>query len=135
MAFVPGYSQGATFQLDGAGGATTLKIKSWSWAEHVERLITTHTSSAGVQACLAGILDGDGNVTACIDAAALPNAAAPGIVAGAKGTITFAVGASTPWSIHVMVTKNHHQSNVNGLVEFDVDVALDSTSGSYIRPT
>lgn len=135
MAYVPGYSQGATWQTDGAGGATTLNITDWSWEEMVNKLVTTHSGSGGIAACIAGIFDGDGNVQANIDAAALPCAAAPGIRAGAKGTITYAVGGSTPFSIHCMITKVPWKSAVNGLVSYSFQVALDSTTGSYTRPT
>lgn len=135
MAFQAGFNKGATFQLDGAGGATTLNITGWSHDDMGDVLETTHTGSGGQQAFIAGILRGNGNVTANVDAAALPNATAPGVVFGAKGTLTLAVGGSTPWSVHVIVEKVHWQSVVNGLVSYNFDYKSDSTSGSYTRPT
>src|ERR1041384_805735 len=134
MAFRQGYDLGATFKLDGAGTATTLNITAWSWAEEVMKLVTTHTGSAGIQAVLAGILDGEGSVEANVDIAALPNAAAPGIIAGAKGTITFNTGTSVVYSIHVMVTQVPWKSSVNGLLQYSFNVTLDSTTGTYVRP-
>jgi hypothetical protein len=135
MAFQPGYSRGNTFQLDGAGSPTTLKVTGWNLNDTVDVLDVTHSESSGQQALLAGILRGEGNVTANVDAAALPNATAPGLVAGAKGTLTANVGGSTPWSIHCMVTAVHWASVVNGLVTYNFDWKSDSLSGSYTRPT
>lgn len=135
MAYVPGYDKAATFQLDGAGSATTLAIRSWSWAENVQKLVTTHTGTSGKAACIAGVLDGEGDVEANLDAAALPCATAPGIKAGAKGSITFAVGGSTTWIIHVMVTRVNWRSAVDALVTYSFSVALDYTTTTYTYPT
>jgi len=135
MAYKPGYARAVTFQLDGAMGATTIKVTATSWDEHIEPLISTHTGSGGIQERLAGILDGEGDVQANVDGAALPNAAAPGIVAGAKGTLTYDVGGTTPFTIHVLIQKVHWASVVNGLMTYSFHALLDNTSGTYTRPT
>lgn len=136
MAYTAGYSQGCTFLIDGGGGgAVTLNVTGHSWEEQVADLKTTNTGSSGKATRIAGVLDGFGNVSANVDAAALVNAASPGVVAGAKGVLTFAIGGATPISVHCMVTKLRWQSSVDGLVQYNFDVALDNTSGSYTRPT
>ena len=137
MAYVPGYSQGVTFQLSGANTATTLKVTGHTWMEKVQDLITTHTGSGGIQERIAGVLDGEGTVDANVDAADLVHDTAPGVRAGAKGTITHAVGSSQPFTIKVMVTELMFKSVVNGLVTYSFKTALDNTSGSsaYTRAT
>lgn len=132
MEFTPGYNKAVTFKVDGAGSATTLKVTDWSWEEQVNALVTTHTGSGGKATRIAGVLDGDGTVTANVDIDALPNATAPGIVAGAKATITYSFGTATPWSAHVLVTKVNYRSQVGGLLTYNFNVALDD-DGSYTR--
>ena len=131
MAYQAGFDKGVSFQRDGAG-SVVLNIQEWTWAEEVMKLVITHSGSQGVQAVIAGILSGEGNVQANVDAAALPSGAA-GIRAGVKGTIVMATGAGTPFSIHVMIVKVNWRSIVTGLVTYNFDVTLDSTSGSYIH--
>lgn len=133
--FVAGYNKGVTFQLSGAGGATTLLVKSWSWDEAVEKLDVTHTGTTGIQAVIAGILRGDGTVEANVDITALPNATPPTIIPGSKGTITFNVGSSTPHSCPVMVAKVHWASAVDGVVNYSFDTTLDYLTGTYTRAT
>lgn len=134
MAFQAGYDKGCVFNLDG-GSNTTLNIRAWSWNEQVNKLVTTHTGSAGIAACIAGVLDGDGTIEANVDAAALPNNTAPGIVPGAKAVIRPAVGSSNNWAIHVMVVSVNWKSAVDGLVTYSANVALDSTTNTYTRPS
>lgn len=134
MAFVAGYDKGVTFTLDG-GSLVTLKVTGWNQEDGGDILETTHTGSSGSDAYIAGISRCPGNVTANVDAAALPNAASPGITFGAKGTITCNVGSSSPWSVHVVIEKVHWSSTVAGLVSFNFDYKSDSTSGSRTRPS
>lgn len=135
MAYQAGYDKGATFSVDGGGGAVTLNITSHSWGEEVQKLVTTHSGTGGKACCIAGVLDGDGQIEANIDPTALPNATSPGIVAGAKGVIALDVGSSSDWSIHVMITRVNWRSVVNGLVTYSFNYALDNTSGTYTRPS
>jgi hypothetical protein len=135
VAFQAGYDKGVTFDLDPAGSPATLQVTGWTVEDGGDVLETTHTGSGGNDAYIAGISRVPGNVTANVDAAALPNAASPGVVFGAKGTLTCAVGGSTPWSIHIMISKVHWASTVNGLVTYNFDYVSDSTSGSRTRPT
>jgi hypothetical protein len=129
MAFtaVTGAANGAAFTLD-AGGTTTLAIEAWTWAEQVEKIITTHSQSGGLEAVIAGIGSGDGNVRASLD---LTNFPWVRIRAGAKGTITLTVvnqnSILKTISLHVMVTKLNLESEVAGKVTYDFDVCLDSS--------
>jgi hypothetical protein len=134
MAYRAGYDLGVTFQLEGAGGATSLAITSWSWSERVRELMTTHTGSSGREAMIAGVLSGEGTVEANVDIAALPVAAAPGIIAGAKGAIVFDTGTTTDWTVHVMVTQLNFKSSVDGLLTYNFNVKFDSTINTYTRP-
>jgi hypothetical protein len=133
MAKVPGYDKSPTWKTDGAILATTLAVVSSDWTEKVRVLDTTDTG--GAEACIAGVLGGTGRVEANIDAAALPNAAAPGIVAGAKGTLTFPVGGATPYSVHCMIVETGPRIPALGLVTYHFSVQLDNTSGAYTRAT
>lgn len=130
MAFVAGFSNPATFQLVGAGSATTLAITGWTGSEEVQRLITTHSGTGGLQACLAGIYDFTANVTANYDLAAFPHATPPTIKAGAKGTVTLSTGtgANNKFTLGVLITKVNYASPVNGLVNYNFDVGLDATT-------
>ena len=130
MAFVAGFSNPVTFQAVGAGAATTLNITGWTGGEEVVRLITTHSGSLGLQASLAGIYDFLANVTANYDLAAFPHTIPPNIRAGVKGTITLSTGtgATTKFTMGVLITKVNYASPVNGLVNYNFDVGLDSST-------
>jgi hypothetical protein len=131
-AAVPGYSMSPTFKVDG-GAFVTLNVVSSNWTEKVVKLVTTDTGTAGLAACIAGVLDGDGQVEANVSSSALYCAASPGIVAGAKGTITFPIGGATPFSIHVMIVEVGPRIPALGLVTYHFSVALDGTTGTYTR--
>lgn len=133
MAFTAGFNQSVTFTLDGQGQARTLKVRSHSWEEQVARLVTTHSESGGTASAVAGVLDGRGNVTAFVDSADLPQAGVNAVTAGAKGTITFEFATANALSAHVMIEKVNWTSEVEGLVAWNFDCSIDSTTGSYSR--
>jgi len=135
MSYTPtaAHSLAVTFKLDGAMAATTLLVKNTTWDEKVAKLITTHSGSGGKEAVIAGILSGDGTVEANVDTTVMPQAAAPGIVAGAKGTLTWDNGGVTPWSIHVMITQINWRGPVDGLLTYNFNCCMDSSSGAYVR--
>jgi hypothetical protein len=110
-----------------------MKIKSTSWDEHIEKLIVTHTQSGGVQGWIAGILDGEGHVDANIDASLVPPNFA--LVAGIQGIAVWGIGSANAFQLPVGVTKVHYQSAVAGLVEYSFDIALNSETGVYVRPS
>jgi hypothetical protein len=132
MAFVAGYSNPVTYDPTGVTGVQTLQITGWTASEEVQRLITTHSGSGGLQTCIRGVYDLTGNVTANYDAAARPHAT-PEIRAGNTGTITFATstGVNDKFSLSVLIVKVNYVSAVNGLVQYNFDVALDAGSITY----
>lgn len=121
----PGYNKSITLF------GISLKIRSSTWDEAIEKLIVTHSQSGGVQGWMAGILDGNGTVQACVDAGAVP----PGysIVAGAMGAMLYTLGSALPFIIPVGVVHVHYQTAVNTLVEYAFDVAINSEQGAYTR--
>ncbi len=135
MAFIAGYSQGATWQATGQGAPTTLNITAWSWEESVAVLDVTHSGTAGQMAVLAGILTGEGTVEANTDAAALPPTLTSPIKAGQKGVIRYSTGSTNPWVIPCMISKVPHKSAVNGLVQYSFTVTFDALSGTYTYPS
>jgi len=100
----------------------------------IDKLDVTHTGTLGIQALLAGILRGDGNVKANFDNAQVPSTSPPFIRAGAGGLIDFYLGASTPFTVPCLITKVNYQSTVEGKVEYDFDVSLNSLAGNYVYP-
>lgn len=136
MAFTAAHSQAVQFTVTG-GSAVTLNVTDAVWDEEVQDLIVTHTGSGGVQSRLPGVLDGNGDIKANVDAAALPWATSPGVRPGAKGTLTIAVGGSTVYSLPVMITKLHFQSSnpSNTVVNYSFSFKLDSITGSITRAT
>lgn len=76
------------------------------------------------------------NVTANVDAAALPSGLGSPIKFGTKGTLTLSPGSANPFSIKCMVTKVHWASAVEGLITYNFDVESDETNaGSITYPT
>lgn len=135
MAKVPGFSQSPTFLVDGGGAAVTLAVRNTEWKERVRALETTDSGSGGKECWIAGIFGGTGRIEALIDAAALPNIAATGIIAGAKGVLTVPVGGATPYSVHIIIEEVGPRTPYDGLVSYDFSYKLDNTTGTYTRPT
>lgn len=135
MAFQAGFNKYASFQASGAGKATTLDIIGWSDAEEVDKLDVTHTGSAGQQAVIAGVFRVNGNVKANWDSAAVPTTDPPKIRAGVKGVLRCSLDASLLMlTIPIMITKINHQSEVNGIVQYNFDYTLDQIIGASMVP-
>ena len=135
MAFIAGYNRGVTWQLVGAGAQTALNVTGHSWAEMVDKLDVTHTGTAGEQAVIGGVLRGDGNVKANLnDAQPIANNP-PFLRAGQKGLLRFDVGTTTPTIVPALILKVNYQSTVEGKIEYDFDVTLDSLTGTFVRAT
>lgn len=125
------------FVPDGQANQAALKVTGHSWSESVEALNATHSGTSGFAAMLAGVLSGQGNVKANIDAAAFPWVnPLPFIRAGTSGVIHFYFGAY--YAVPCLITKVNHQSEVNGLISYDFDVVLSVLAGdgqdSIVRP-
>lgn len=123
----PGYNKSIII------GGTTLKVLSSTWAESVEKLVVTHSQSGGVQGWIPGILDGEGEVTANVDADQVPPDLA--IYAGASATMLFPLGSAQPFSLPITITRVNYQFAVNGLVNYSFNVAMNSEVGEYVRAT
>lgn len=134
MPFQPGYNKTATFTPD-SGSASVLVVTGWTLKDGGDVLEVTSTVHSGLDAYIAGISRIDGNVTAYVDSSALWNAANPGILFGAKGTLSPHVGSSTNWIVHVIVAAVNWSSVVNGVVSYNFDYKSDATSGSRTRPS
>jgi hypothetical protein len=139
--FQAGFNKGVSFQPTG-GVNTAINITKWDWEEQIEKIDISHTGTAGLQALLAGLLRGTGNVEAFFDSANLPWAAAPSIKSGQNGVITFNLGSpNTQWIVPSLVVKVHAQSEVAGGVKYNFDVELNCLCGvnqaftSYVYPT
>ena len=142
--FQAGYNKGVSFQVNGAGANTSINVTEHSWAEEIERANITHSGTLGLQALLACVLKGTGNVKAQFDSTAMPFATAPGIKAGVSGLLTFNLGApNTQFIAPVMVVKVNYQTAIqgNGTVKYDFDVEMNCLSGAsqaaltYTYPT
>lgn len=133
--FVVGYDKAVASKLGANGSYTTLNITAWSWEPTVNTLLVTHTASGGIAARIAGVLDGEGTVEANYDSANNNFATAPGIIPGARGLIQVQVGASTPFTIPVIIQKVPFKSSVDGLVQYSFTVQMDQQSGTYLQPT
>lgn len=104
----------------------------------VDKLDVTSSSHLGLQALIAGIFRGDGNVKGVVNDAAYIWSTTPKVQAGNTGTLRFYVGeTSAPFfTVPCLITKVHLQSEVAGRVDYDFDVSLSILSGSglYVYP-
>lgn len=141
MPFQPGFNKGVTFAPNG-GGAVLFNVTGHSWSEFIDKLDVSHSGTAGIQALLAGLLRGDGNMKANIDSAQVVSNPANGIIPGTNGIMNFylyvggATGVGTnPFSVPCMIIKVNYKSEVAGKVEYDCDVSLNAIAGGYVRPS
>lgn len=137
MAFLVGYDKKASWLILGGAGPVALNITEHSWSAMVDKLDVTHTGTGGVQAVLAGILRGDGNVKAnSDDAVIISNIANVGIVPGASGTLYLYhyAAASNPFVIPGTILRVNYKSVVNGVANYDFDVCLNRLLGVYTPP-
>ncbi len=148
MSFQAGFNKGTTFQPTGIGAAGVFFVTGHSWSEMIDKIDVTHTGTEGVQALLAGILRGDGNMKANIDSAQIISNPAVGLRAGTNGVMQFFYYSATlnPFVVPCMVIKVNYKSESAGKTEYDCDVSLNALAGnqagvgglplsSYVRPT
>lgn len=141
MPFLAGYAVGYAWQTIG-GVATTIFITGHSWKEQVDKLDVSSTGTGQIQAILFGIARGQGNVKGNFDTLRVPWSLPPLIRAGTKGLFIIGLGTPSNFSIPSAVIAVHHQSAVEGKVEYDFDIELDALAtaaqdpaapASYIR--
>lgn len=131
--FQAGFNKSPTFLVSGGGAAITLNVTGHTWAEMIDALDITHTGTGGVQALLAGIFRGDGNIKGNVDAAILPSTFF--IRAGFNGLFGIPLGSPTPFVVPAMIVKVNYQSLVEGKVEFNFDIKLNALAGNYTYPS
>ena len=148
MAFQVGYNKKVTWTtaaglvfpgqsgLSSSGGTATINVTEHSWSEMIDKLDVTHSGSAGIQALLAGILRGDGNVKANCDDAQIITSITSSIVAGINGIMSFFLYAvsSNAYVVPAMIQKVNFKSVVSGVASYDFDVSLNGLAGAMVRP-
>jgi hypothetical protein len=132
---VSGHANPIQFQAVGQGQVATLNITGHTWDEEVLRHIITHTGSGGIQARLAGVLDGKGTVQADYDGGLPPYLNPPLIVAGVSGLMLFYVTPQKAFQVPMIIAKVHYESAVQGKVSWSMDVEMNSQAGVYLRPS
>lgn len=132
--FVAGYT--APFKTTPSGGSEqTIQVVSHSWQEMVDKIDITHTGSGGLQALLAGIFRGTGNVKAFLDSSAKYYATTVGIRAGTNALLKHYVTSSLSYTVPGMIVKVNSAVAVNGGVEYDFDFELNSEAGTFSYPS
>lgn len=133
-----GYDKYTTFEVDG-GSEVRIDVTGHSWKEQVDALDVSSTATAQLQALLAGIFRGDGNVKGFVNSAAYPWAlgTGPDVRAGNTGTMRLRIGPGVldwfviPCLITALNTKTEHA----GTVEFDFDIKFNVLAdGTYTYP-
>jgi hypothetical protein len=134
--FLAGYDKKVTWTPT-AGALATFNITEHSWEEAVEKLVTTHSGTAGIQYLLAGVLSGKGNFKANLDDAQLVSNSTISIRAGTNGVMNFYAFASgsNPWTVPCMIISVPVKSVVMGLVSYECNVELNGVAGTYARPS
>ena len=94
----------------------------------IDALDVTSTNHGGLQALIAGILRGEGNVKGNVLSEGTPNTL--GIRASTNGMLQFFLGFPLPIIAPVMVTQLNHKSTVEGKVEYDFNVRLNILAGT-----
>lgn len=147
MAYQSGAYTPASWRLDGAGADTTLKMLKSEFSEEGTELVKKLSGNGGLPERYAGFADAVFSVTLLVDGASLPSGSAGlGFRFGNKGTIRWAVthSGTSPnnWAhCHVMIRKVNYVNNVDDLLEYSIDVALDASanaqgaSSPFVYPT
>ena len=137
MSFQAGFNKGVSFQPTGLGVAVTFYVTGHSWSEMIDKIDVTHSGTGGIQALLAGILRGDGNMKANCDSGQIVSNPSNGLRAGTNGIMnfyfydggTFGLGTN-PFSVPCMVIKVNYKSEVAGKTEYDCDVSLNALANN-----
>lgn len=115
------------------GTTTSIQITEHTWKEQVEKLDVTASGMGGLQALLAGIFRGEGQVKGNVNTALVPWANPPFIVAGANGMLVLGLGTNVSgFSIPGMITEVSEQDQVAGVVNYTFNVALNFLAGTGV---
>lgn len=147
MAYQVGAYLPAAWRLDGVGSDTTCKLLKSEFTEEGTELVKKLAGNSGLPERYAGFGDAKFTVSLLFDGASMPSAAAGlGFRFGNKGTIRWAVkhtsGTPDSWfHVHVMILRVNYVNNVDDLLEYSVDIALDASAvaqgqaTSFVYPT
>lgn len=136
MSYQSGAYLPAAWRLDGLGSDTTCKIMKSEFTEEGTELVKKLAGNSALPERYAGFGDAVFTVNLLFDGAAMSSAAAGlGFRFGNKGTIRWAVkhtsGTPDSWfHCHVFIRKVNYVNNVDDLLEYSVDVALDASSNA-----
>lgn len=133
MSYQSGAFTPASWRLDGAVADTTCKMLKSEMNEEGTELVKKLAGNGALPERYAGFGDVTFTVTLLFDSAIPP--AGIGFKFGNKGTIRWAVehtGTSpSSWAhAHVMCRKVSFVNNVDDLIEYTVDLALDASSNA-----
>lgn len=136
MAFIAAFNKGVKW-TPSAGAQASLNVTEHSWAEMIDAIDVTHSGSGGVQALLASILRGEGNVSAFSDDAQVISNAAINIIGGASGVMLFYhyAAAGNPFTVPAMIIKVNWKTPIANGCQYNFDVKLNSIAGTYARPS
>ena len=147
MSYQSGAYTPASWRLDGAVADTTLKMLKSEFSEEGIELVKKLAGNGALPERYAGFGDAVFTVNLLVDGASLPsNSAGLGFRFGNKGTIRWAVkhtGTSpSSWAhCHVMIRKVNYVNNVDDLLEYSIDIALDASAvaqgqaSSFVYPS
>lgn len=133
MPFQAGYDKFTRFKPSFGSNFVIMCVTGHSWSEMIDAIDVTSTCHNGIQALLAGILRGEGNVKANVQSDVLPFNSL-GIRAGVNGLLEFYYGYPIPFTAPCMIVKLNHKSAVESKVEYDFDVRLNTLAGAYTSP-
>lgn len=149
MTIQAGYNKTAVFisdagQTDALGlpvpssASVIVAVTGFSWKEMIDALDVSSTSTQQIQALIAGIFRGEGNVKGFVDNASFWWVS-QGIRAGVNGTLSLRVGTvGQVVVIPCMITQVNVQVEHAGTVQCDFDVrlnALANTGVALVRPS
>ncbi len=137
MAYESGAYLPAGWLLDGQTSYTTCKIMKSEFTEEGTELVKKLAGNSALPERYAGFGDAKFTISLLVDSAALPSKSAGlGMRFGNKATIkwgvkTTALVASDFFYAHIMILKINYVNNVDDLLEYSVDVALDASANAY----
>lgn len=116
------------------GALATIRVTSHTWQEMCDLADVTDTGCSGLQALLAGIVRGDGNIKGNVDLDAFVWSATILVRAGAYGVLRHYVSATQYFAIPVSIASVVSTAPVGDKVEFDFNVKFNSLAGTYSYP-
>ncbi len=120
------------------GSLVTLNVTDHTYKEMVDKLLTDHTGTGGIQSLIAGFFRANCNVKANLDVDAPWYVTGQFIRAGAFGQLLHYVSSSAnakAFAIPCMITEVNNASPATGLVSYDFNVELCYEAGTFGYPS